>query len=201
MALPAFADTVRIAVKTQDGVPAIEAVVELVPPAGATLPPSSVAEKAEIDQRNLTFLPLVTLIRRGGRVVFANSDTTMHQVYSFAAIKQFQFEIHQGERSQPVIFDQAGVAAIGCNIHDQMIAYVYVAASPFAAITDASGTVRFADVPAGAYQVSIWHPRLPPGETLPTHSLAVGSAPMTTASYSLPPLLAPAKSRMHMGTY
>ena len=83
-----------------------------------------------IDQRNETFLPLVTIVRKGGQVIFTNNDTTMHQVYSFSPIKQFDFEIDEGRHSEPVVFDKPGVASIGCNIHDHMITYVYVADTP-----------------------------------------------------------------------
>lgn len=200
IALPAAAGPVRIGIMDAAGKPAPQAVVELVPPAGIVLPPAEVPNEAEIDQRNLTFVPLASLIRKGGHVVFLNNDRTMHQVYSFSAIKQFQQEIHQGEHSRPVVFDQPGIAAIGCNIHDQMIAYVYVASSPFAAMTDASGNVSFADVPAGSYQVRFWHPRLQPGQEVPSRALTV-SASSTAATYSLPPLIAPPSSRMHMGAY
>ena len=200
LAVPAAAGAVRIAVTDEAGKPVADAVVELIAPSGAAMPQSQVPGEAEIDQRSRTFLPLVSLIRKGGHAVFLNNDTTMHQVYSFSDIKQFQFEIDQGERSRPVEFDRAGVAAIGCNIHDQMIAYVYVAASPFAAASDASGEVRFADVPQGTYKVALWHPRLPPGEGEQPRTIAVASAP-AFARYALP-LTAPAgMSHMHMGDY
>ena len=103
---------------------------------------SHLPDEAIIDQRDETFIPLVSLIRAAARVVFTNHDTTMHQVYSFSPIKQFAFEIDQGQRSQPVVFDKPGVSSIGCNIHDQMMTFVYVADSPWAAITDAKGHAR-----------------------------------------------------------
>jgi hypothetical protein len=43
-----------------------------------------------------------------------------------------------------------------------MISYLYVTDAPWFARTDASGHVRFDDLPAGAYDVRVWHPRLPP---------------------------------------
>src|SRR6185437_15185551 len=147
----ANAATVEINVADSGGVPAANAVVSLV--ADNSMPASGprTPEKSIIDQRHETFLPLVVIVRRGGNVVFTNNDTTMHQVYSFSTIKQFQFEIDKGQISKPVIFDKAGVAAIGCNIHDNMVAYVYVADAPFAAITDASGHAEIPDVPEGQY--------------------------------------------------
>lgn len=159
----AVAGTVNVAV-TNDGRPVENAVVELEPGSAVSATAMNVAAEAVVDQRKETFLPLVSVIRKGGRIVFTNNDTTMHQVYSFSDIKQFAFEVDEGQRSQPVVFDKPGVAAIGCNIHDQMITYVYVAASPWAVRTDSSGRALILDVPNGTYRASVWHPQLAPGQ-------------------------------------
>jgi plastocyanin len=153
----ARATVLSVAITDRDGHPASDTVVTLVP-SGATAPHAP--ERAVIDQRRETFLPLVVVVRKGGHVVFTNNDITKHQVYSFSPIRQFQFVISQGETSSPVEFDQAGIAAIGCNIHDRMIAYVYVAEEPYAAVSDASGHAEFAGVSEGAYRVMLWHPQM-----------------------------------------
>jgi plastocyanin len=129
-------------------------------PAGGEALPSHVPDEATVDQRKQTFLPLVVVVRRGGHVVFANNDNTMHQVYSFSAIKQFETEIDKGQRSRPIVFDKAGVAVIGCNIHDNMISYVFVADAPFAALTGSDGRISLKDLAPGSYKATIWHPRL-----------------------------------------
>ena len=160
---PARAASVDFASTDSDGHPASFAVAELFPLEGAPLAPSHLPSQAIVDQRDETFIPLVTLIQRGGQVVFTNSDHTMHQVYSFSKIRQFAFEIDKGQKSAPVLFDEPGVAAIGCNIHDQMVTFVYVADTPWAVLMDAQGRARLQGVPAGDYRVSVWDPRLMPG--------------------------------------
>jgi hypothetical protein len=97
----------------------------------------------------------------------------MHQVYSFSPIKQFEYEIRQGEKSPPVVFDKPGVAAIGCNIHDNMVAFVYVAESPWTVTTDSHGHARIDNVPDGAYRATVWHPKLAPGRAPPSAQLHV----------------------------
>lgn len=167
----------EIDVKDDHGRPLAGAVVELVPEQpGEARVANGLASEGVIDQRNETFIPLVTLIREGGHVVFENNDTTMHQVYSFSLIKQFAFEIDEGQRSVPVVFDKPGVAAIGCNIHDRMITYVYVAATPWAAISELSGRALLADMPPGTYRGRVWHPQLPPVTTASTFSLTVAAS-------------------------
>ena len=155
----ARAATFTAALRDASGRAAANAVVLLEPLAG-TVPTPHAPVEAIIDQRHEAFLPLVVVVRKGGHVVFTNHDTTKHQVYSFSAIKQFQFVIGQGDTSAPVEFPLAGIAAIGCNIHDQMIAYVFVGQAPYAAVTDENGRVTISDVNQGRYHVAVWHPQM-----------------------------------------
>ena len=155
----ASAATVDVIVTDSDGAPAPNAVVSLEPDDAAAAIASHVPEESIIDQRHENFLPLVVAVRKGGKVVFTNNDVTKHQVYSFSPIKQFQFEIDKGQVSKPVIFDRTGLAAIGCNIHDNMVAYVYVADAPFAVITGSDGHAEINDVPEGGYLANVWHPQ------------------------------------------
>jgi len=197
---PAFAVNVTATVHDENGRSVANAVVELVGVAIDHAASNQVPSVVTIDQRHETFIPLVSVVRQGGHVVFTNNDTTMHQVYSFSVIKQFEFEIDQGQRSAPLLFDKAGVAAIGCNIHDQMITYVYVAASPFAAVTDENGRVVFAGVSSGNYHAQVWHARVPPGQASPSQLFTVGDQPIgisMNVSLLPPPRMKP----MHMGQY
>lgn len=196
----ANAATVEIAVADSSGAPAANAVVSLIADnAGLTIVPRT-PERSIIDQRHETFLPLVVIVRRGGNVVFTNNDTTMHQVYSFSPIKQFQFEIDRGQISKPVIFDKAGVAAIGCNIHDNMVAYVYVADAPFAVVTDTHGHAEISDVPEGQYMANAWHPQLRIGRKPQPVPLTV-DANRVKLSMSVALTAAPAMSHMHKSDY
>jgi plastocyanin len=197
---PALAATVTVDIADTNGHPVSGAVAGFEIQSGGAVPASHLPLNAVIDQRHETFIPLVTVIQKGGQIVFTNNDTTMHQVYSFSPIKQFEFEIDQGQKSQAVLFDKAGVASVGCNIHDQMITYVYVADTPWVARTDANGHATI-DVPDGVYRVSVWHPQLPPGRTQPAASLTVSGA---SGKFSMAiPLTAamPGMKHMHMGDY
>ncbi|HEX3653170.1 MAG TPA: hypothetical protein VHU18_10145 [Rhizomicrobium sp.] len=197
-AFPARAASLDIQISDTGGRPAANAVVALTAQNGAA-PISRLPVEAVIDQRHETFLPLVTIVRVGGHVIFTNNDTTMHQVYSFSPIKQFEFEMDEGHRSQPVVFDKPGVASIGCNIHDHMITYVYVADTPWAGLTDSKGHAQFADIPAGNYRVDVWHPQLIPGRPAPSTTLAI-NGPIKFA-FSIPLLAVSPVKHTHMGTY
>ncbi len=113
---------------------------------------------AVLDQVDRQFVPHVVVIPVGSQVVFPNSDTVSHQVYSFSPVKKFQLPLYRGKPYAPVVFDRPGVATLGCNIHDQMRAYVYVVEAQYFGRMDAAGNWSAADVAPGEYRVEIWHP-------------------------------------------
>jgi len=157
----AHAGSLSVQVTDQAGHPVADAVVTLIGPAAAAA--RTTPATRTIDQKSLTFMPFVDVLRPGDSVVFHNSDATQHHVYSFSPVKQFEFVVAPGTRSAPLVFDKTGVVAVGCNIHDGMISYLYVTDAPFAVRTDARGRVAFDALPAGTYDVRVWQPRLPPG--------------------------------------
>ena len=199
---PASATNFTAEVVDQDNRPVVNAVVTLIADVKSSMPAAAtrLATDKTIDQRNETFLPQVTIVPKGGHIVFANNDQTTHQVYSFSAAKQFEITLAKGEKSSPIAFDNAGVAALGCNIHDHMIAYAFVADSPWAALTGSDGKVSLADVPPGNYQVQVWHPKFPPGRQPPSlrASLSGDAARMSINIRLLP---APTVTRGHAGSY
>jgi plastocyanin len=113
---------------------------------------------AAVDQVDRQFSPTVLVIPVGSQVVFPNSDSVSHQVYSFSPARKFQLPLYRGKPYPPVLFDREGVVTLGCNIHDQMRAYVYVVEAQYFGRTDANGSWMVADVEPGEYRVEIWHP-------------------------------------------
>ncbi|HEY1139720.1 MAG TPA: carboxypeptidase regulatory-like domain-containing protein [Lysobacter sp.] len=161
--LSAGASAAELVVRVTDrhGQPVSDAVVTIIQrdaaPAGARN-----ASRRVIDQKSLAFTPYVEVFRPGDEVVYRNSDRTRHHVYSFSPIKAFEFVLAPGEASKPLKLDRSGVIAVGCNIHDGMINYLYISDAPWVARTDPSGVIAFPDLPAGAFDVRVWQPRLPP---------------------------------------
>lgn len=129
-----------------------------------------------VDQKDLAFLPYLTVFRPGDAVVFRNSDRTRHHVYSFSPTRQFEFVLSPGQHSPPLVLDKTGVVAVGCNIHDQMIAYLYVSDAPWIGRTAAGGRVVLRGLPPGAYTVHVWQPRMRPGRRDQSQPLRVTSA-------------------------
>ena len=155
------ADSVEVAVRTAEGDALAGAAVALRPlndVAAADAGGAAAADPATMAQQNQAFSPAVLTISRGRSVSFPNLDNVQHHVYSFSAARTFELPLYKGQTPPPVDFDQPGVVTLGCNIHDHMRGYIFVAESPYHGVTDDAGGIRL-DVPAGDYELVLWHPR------------------------------------------
>ncbi|TFW29812.1 methylamine utilization protein [Massilia arenosa] len=149
----AAAASLAVTVTDAAGKPLADAVVWAEP--NGTLP--KVLKPAEIEQKGLKFLPMVTVIQTGSRITFPNNDKVRHHIYSFSPAHKFDQKLYSGTAAAPQVFEKAGTVVLGCNIHDTMLAYVKVVDTPFFAKTDARGVAQI-DVPvAGQYALHAWH--------------------------------------------
>jgi len=155
---PVAAATLEIVVTDGSGAPA-EGAVGVAVPVGS--PPTPRAERVTefIDQIDKEFVPEVRAIRVGTAVSFPNKDNIRHHVYSFSPAKKFELALYKGVPAEPVVFDQAGLVVLGCNIHDWMIAYLYVFESPWFGVAEKDGAIHLRDLPPGEYDVQVYHPR------------------------------------------
>ena len=174
-AWPAFAADVIVHLHDGQGHAVNDAVVWLTSEnTAAAAVPAAPAATHVIDQRNETFIPYVQLLRPGDKVVFRNSDSTRHHVYSFAAIKTFEFVLRPGESSPALLMDHTGIAAVGCNIHDHMVTYLFVSTEPAIAMSG-HGEAVLGHLGVGRYVVHVWHPQLHPGRPAPTQAVTVAA--------------------------
>jgi len=58
------------------------------------------------------------------------------------------------------VFDQPGIVTLGCNIHDNMLAYIVVTAAPYFGRTGDNGEWLVPNLPPGKYSLRVWHPLL-----------------------------------------
>ncbi len=162
-----------VSLRDKAGRPVRDAVVT-VDMAGVAAPK---AGAYEVVQQNLKFDPFVLIVPVGSDVSFPNRDTVRHHVYSFSPTKAFELKLYgrdQGARS--VRFDKAGAVALGCNIHDSMVAFVKVVNTPFAVKTDAAGRARLRGLPSGTANLKVWHAYLKaPGNEI-VRPIVVGAA-------------------------
>ncbi|MBW0152245.1 MAG: methylamine utilization protein [Phenylobacterium sp.] len=179
-AVAAQAADLQITVTNMAGAPVRDAVVTAKPSAGGWAVNSRTAFtwNYEMVQHNIIFDPHVLVVPTGAEVTFPNRDKVRHHVYSFSPAKTFEIKLYGREENRKVLFDKAGVVSLGCNIHDGMIAYVFVSDTVHVAKTGADGVAVLRGLPAGAARVAIWQPKLraPGGQkvqsvTLPAQGL------------------------------
>lgn len=150
------AASLDVQVRDSSGAPVADAAVYAMPPTGPA--DARGARTATIEQKDREFVPFVSILQTGTRVSFPNRDPILHHVYSFSAAKQFEIKLYTGTPPGEILFDKPGVVALGCNIHDWMVAYIVVVQTPHFARTDKEGVARLRDLPAGAYEVRAYHP-------------------------------------------
>src|SRR5690606_24909021 len=90
-------------------------------------------------------------------VLFPNSDDIRHHVYSFSPAKPFELKLYAGRPKAPIQFNNHGVAVLGCNIHDSMVGYIYIANSDEATLTDEQGNAQISLPEGQAISLSVWH--------------------------------------------
>ena len=159
-ALPAAAADLTVSVRTPAGKPVADAVVTVYPASGVPAGPIHFDWPMRMAQHNLQFEPFVLVVPAGGVVAFPNQDAVRHHVYSFSPAHPFELKLYGQDQTRTVRFEKSGAIALGCNIHDQMIAFIKVVDTPYAAKTDADGNVVLRDVPPGAATMKVWYPYL-----------------------------------------
>jgi plastocyanin len=122
--------------------------------------------EAIMDQIEEQFTPHILAIEKGTTVSFPNSDNIKHHVYSFSAAKSFEQGLYRGKQAPPIMFENTGVVDLGCNIHDWMLGYIYVADTPFFAKTNKNGVAKLQQTLDNKHieSVTIWHPRMQENE-------------------------------------
>ena len=181
LAAPLAAAPLTVRVVDAAGRPVRDAVVTLRPSGGAARVARGRGPYV-VSQQNLQFRPFISIVPVGASISFPNFDNTKHHVYSFSAAKRFELKLFAKDQSRTVNFDKPGIVALGCNIHDQMSAFIVVTNSAWTARTNGQGMVTFADAPTAPGRITIWQPYLrAPGGSV-QQAIAAGQR---TANFSV----------------
>ncbi len=186
---PTYAGELTVDVLDIAGAPIENAVVYAEPENKGLLP----IAPAIIEQRGKQFNPLVSVVQTGADVTFPNFDSVRHHVYSFSPAKTFELKLYSGVPANPVRFDKAGTVVLGCNIHDNMLAFIQVVDTPYFAKTNKSGKAILSDLPNGNYTLKAWHYALTKEKDIFEEQLAVKGSQAATFNLTLKPFLIPAR--------
>jgi plastocyanin len=114
-----------------------------------------------ITNRQMNFIPFVSVVAEGGKAVFVNEDPFPHNVFSPDGEKFNMGNIPQNGAHQR-LFHTPGPFTLLCNLHPGMLGYLMVTPSTWWAKTDAKGKFVMKHVPSGTYKVTAWAPRQAP---------------------------------------
>ena len=115
-----------------------------------------------LDQKGCQYLPHVFGIRAGQPLVIMNSDNTLHNVYA-SSHQNPPFNIGMTRHVKQVtrVFPLPEVMIpFRCNVHPWMSAYAGVVEHPYFQVTGVDGAFHLGPLPAGEYQIAVWHEKL-----------------------------------------
>lgn len=164
---PVLAASLTATLTDREGKPLQRGVVYVMPVTGKA--PDSPVSALRVTQKDMNFIPAVSVVRVGSKAEFPNLDPVTHHVRSFSHAKEFSFFLKPGEpQKTEVILDKPGPIVFYCMLHERMRGFIFVLDTPWHAQSDSAGTATIADLPAGSYRVYAWHPEqghvLPPLE-------------------------------------
>jgi hypothetical protein len=113
--------------------------------------------KAVVDQKDCRYAPHV-LLAPVGEVIFLNSDGILHNIHSHSS-KNPPFNKPQPKfkKSLKEKFREPEVIKLTCDAHTWMSGWLVIQEHPYYVITDARGSFLLEDIPAGDYDLKVWH--------------------------------------------
>lgn len=142
-----------------------------------------------LDQIACVFEPHVILLPVGSTVEYLNSDSISHNVRTLARKHEaINKTLAPGGKESQLLDQGADKIEIKCDLHPWMNAWLFVADTPYATVTDAEGKFQIEGLPPGEHKLVLWHERLPRVEATVTVREDGGADPITVK-------MAPKKSK------
>ena len=109
-----------------------------------------------VRQKGCAFEPYLLIMPDQQELTIHNDDPVAHN------INTGQFNLLQAAGAEPLKQNIRGrrPVRVSCNIHSWMESWIYLAQSPYYAVTGENGEYRIEDIPPGRYRVTVWHPNL-----------------------------------------
>jgi plastocyanin len=119
-------------------------------------------EPVTFDQKGCDYSPHVLAFPAGSTVRVLNPDGILHNVHVHGTVNP------EANRAMPKFQKQVDwkvekpewPIAVKCDAHPWMHAYWLSMDQPYYAVTDADGKFKITDIPAGDYDVEVWHETL-----------------------------------------
>lgn len=114
--------------------------------------------KPFLNQKDCHFTPHILLVPQSDSFLVGNEDPMAHDVRAFQGSHMlFRFEMDAHSSPVEKKLNQTGRFVIRCGLHSWMHAYVISTEHPFYAVSDSGGKFKLEAVPAGSFELKIWH--------------------------------------------
>ena len=146
------------------------------------------AATVEFNQGGCQYTPHVFALRAGETLKILNPDGTLHNVHAFSKVNtEFNEAMPKFRTELEKMFDKAEPTpfAVKCDVHPWMNAWAAVFDHPYFAVTGSDGSFTIGNLPAGTYELEIWHERLP-AQTV-TVTVAAGEEATVDTEMEVPP--------------
>ena len=118
-------------------------------------------KKVQLDQNGCEYHPHVLAFPAGSTVEVLNPDGILHNVHSYSkANTPFNMAQPKFKKTLDVKVEKPEIIEVKCDVHGWMHGWLVASETPYFAVTDKSGTFKLDNVPAGSYNVELWHEKL-----------------------------------------
>lgn len=114
-------------------------------------------KKFVMAQENKELRPHVIAVMAGSTVEFANFDPVFHNIYSLSNTQSFDLGLFPKGESREQLFEKPGIVDVYCSVHPLMKGIIFVMENPYFAVTNKQGRFSIPVVPAGTYEIFVWH--------------------------------------------
>jgi hypothetical protein len=103
------------------------------------------------------FSPHVQIVQVGTDMDFSNADPVFHNLHAFLDKSTiYNVSLPKGGRKIRRPLSESGMVRVDCDSHPWMRAWIFVAQSPYYALTGPDGRFVIKDIPPGSYTLKAW---------------------------------------------
>ncbi len=147
----------------------------------------SATGNAALDQTGCMYVPHVSGVMVNQDLDILNSDSTLHNVKMNSSNNG---SFNEGMPVKGMVITKKfskpeSAIPIRCDVHPWMGAYLHVVEHPFFAVTQQDGTFEIRGLPAGDYELSVWHEfkKFAPDHKTISVSVGDGETKQVTVTY------------------
>ncbi|MHA2621088.1 MAG: carboxypeptidase regulatory-like domain-containing protein [bacterium JZ-2024 1] len=125
---------------------------------GPYAPPST---PVILDQENCWYKPTLVALQAGQPLEIKNSDKTTHNVRADSRMSNsFNISEAPAESKTKTLEKPEQQIPVTCDVHPWMKGFLFVFPHPFFSVSGDDGKFKISGLPAGEYEIEVWHPEL-----------------------------------------